>query len=163
MRRLLAAAALTAAALVAAGCTGGTPSTQPSPAVSSSSAAPSTDPSAAVICADLKNKILDTDVRAFGAELGKMIAARAQGDKTAQAAAQQAAVDKLKEISGKLRADAAMASDPKLKDALTTSADNVDKLAADPSTFANITSIDQVGQLTQRFAQSLDEINKYCA
>src|SRR5690348_18491035 len=89
MRRILAAVALSAVALLGAGCTGtgtATPSSSGSASASATrSVSPSADPSAQAICADLKDNILNTDAKAFGAELGKMVSARASGDKAAQA------------------------------------------------------------------------------
>jgi hypothetical protein len=167
MRRILAAVALGTVVFLGAGCSGtgtGTGSGTPSASSSASgSASPASDPSAQAICADLQANILDTDAKEFGADLGKMIAARASGDKTAQAQWQQAAVTKLHDISAKLRKDAGMATDPKLKTALNDSADNLDKLASDTSNFENLNSLDAVSQTTQKFAQSLNEVTAFCS
>jgi len=163
MRRILAAAALTALVALGAGCTStGSPSPG-STTAARPSATPSVDASGQAICDDLQKTILDTDVTAFGAELGKMMAARLQGDKAGESTAQTAAVAKLTEIVGKLRRHAGTATDPKLKSALNESADNVEKLAADTSNFSNIKSLDQVSETTQKFATSLDAIAQYCA
>jgi hypothetical protein len=170
MPRRMAAATLTAAALTAviltgAGCTkgsgGSTPTTLPSSP--SSSPMPSVDPSAQAICDDLQRNILDTDAKAFGAELGKMIVARASGDTANQAKSQQAAIAKLREIETKLRADATKATDPRLKSALNDAADNLEKLAADTDSFNKINSLDTVSQTTKRFVESFNEIGKFCA
>src|SRR5690242_4895472 len=166
MRRILAAVALGAVAFLGAGCTGtgtGTGSPSASASGSASSSTPVTDPSAQAICDDLQKNVLDTDAKEFGADLGKMISARASGDKNAQAQWQQAAVTKLHDISAKLRKDAAMATDPKLKAALNDSADNLDKLASDTSNFDNLNSLDAVSQTTQKFAQSLNEVTAFCS
>jgi hypothetical protein len=169
-RRLVAltvtAVALAAAMLLGTGCGKGAGRATPTTSAISPSWSPSSplvDPSAQAICEDLQRNILDTDAKAFGAELGKMVAARISGNVAAQDAAQQAAIAKLKEIATKVRASAASATDPRLKNALTETADNLEKLAADTGSFTSITSLDQVGQATKRFVESFNEIGKYCA
>jgi hypothetical protein len=165
MRRLVAVAALGVAVLFAAGCDNGTAtstaSKPPSPSASPS-ASPSRDPKAQEICDDLHRNILDVDAKAFGTELGKMIAARAQGNKAEETRAQQAAVAKLNGIAGKLRTHAGEATDPRLKDALNASASNLEKLAADTGNLSKLNSLDQVGQTTQKFATALGDITDYC-
>src|SRR5436309_3511785 len=167
MRRILAAVALSAVALLGAGCTGTNTATPSSSASAtggaSASATPSADPSVQAICTDLKDNILNTDAKAFGAELGKLVTARASGDKAAQTQAQQNAVAKLHEISGKLRKHADEATDPQLKTALTDSATSLDQLAADTSNFEQINSLDAVSQTTQKFVTALNEVTKFCA
>ena len=165
MRRLIAAAALCGAALLTAGCTDGTATTSPSstgsaPSVTTSGG--STDPKAQAICDDLRQNILNTDATAFGTELGKMINARAQGNTAEETRAQAAAVAKLKEISAKLRAHADQATSPRLKTALTTSADNLEKVAADTGNFSNLNSLDSISQTTQKFTTALADIADYC-
>jgi hypothetical protein len=167
MRRLL---ALVAVMLLASGCTGGTATSRPSGSPSavtgtatSTAASPSRDPKAAAICDDLRRNVLDVDAKAFGTELGKMITARTQGNKTEEARAQQAAVSKLNEIAGKLRTHAGEATDPRLTNALTASASNLEKLAADTDSMSRLNSLDQVGQTTQKFATALSDIADYCS
>src|SRR3982750_3995303 len=124
MRRILTAVALSAVAFLGAGCSGaGTAPGTPGGSASSSASAstPVTDPSAQAICDDLQKNVLDTNAKEFGADLGKLIAAKASGDKAAQAQWQQAAVTKLHDISARLRKDAETATDPKLKKALNDS------------------------------------------
>jgi len=164
MRRLIAAAALCGAALLAAGCTDGTVTPSPSSTGSAPSATTSgpTDPKAQAICDDLRQNILNTDATVFGTELGKMINARARGNKAEETRAQAAAVAKLKEISAKLRANADQATSPRLKTALTTSADNLEKVAADTGNFSNLNSLDSVSQTTQKFSTALADIADYC-
>jgi hypothetical protein len=166
MRPLIAIAALGVTVLVAAGCDDGaataTRSKPPTPSATPSASA-SRDPKADEICDDLHRNVLDVDAKAFGAELGKMIAARAQGNQAEQARAQQAAVSKLGEIAGKLRTHAGEATDPRLKDALNTSAANLEKLAADTDNLSKLNSLDQVSQTTQKFATALSAIADYCA
>ncbi len=166
MRRLIVTAALGVAVLFAAGCDNGTAtSTASKPPVPSASpsASPSRDPKAQGICDDLHSNVLDVDAKAFGTELGKMIAARAQGNKTEETQSQQAAVAKLGEIAGKLRTHAGEATDPRLKNALNTSADNLEKLSADTDSLSKLNSLDQVGQTTQKFATALSDIADYCS
>lgn len=166
MRRLLAAVSLCAAAFLTAACTNDTvtgSSGTPAPSSSSPGGSGTADPMAESICNDVRQNILNTDAVAFGTELGKMITARQSGNKAEETRAQNAAAAKLKEISGKLRADAAKATAPKLKSALTTSADGVDALAADTSNFTSISSLDQVSALNQKYATALAGISDYCA
>jgi hypothetical protein len=165
MRRLIAALALCGGALLAAGCGDGivTVTRSASPSTSASTgASPSRDPKAQAICDDLHRNVLDVDAKAFGAELGKMIAARAQGNKTEAARAQQAAVTKLNEIAGKLRKHADGATDPRLRSALSASAANLEKLAADTDQLSRLDSLEAVGQTTQKFAAALSDVVEYC-
>lgn len=172
MRRQIATAiaAFGVAVLFVTGCDNGTatstaskgPAPSAAPSVSPS-ASTSRDPKAQEICDDLHRNILDVDAKAFGAELGKMIAARAQGDKAEETRAQQAAVAKLNEIAGKLRTHAGEATDPRLKEALNTSASNLEKLATDTDSLSKLNSLSQVSQTTQRFATALSDITDYCS
>jgi len=167
MRRILAAAALAAFALGAAACTAdGTVTASPSSAAptgsSTASSSPSPDPSASAICADLRTNVLDKDAREFGTDLGNMIAARAKGDTAAATTAQQAAVAKLHQISAKLRSEASTATNPDLQSALNQSADNLDKLAGDTNNFSKVDSLPAVSQTTQKFAEAVGEITKFC-
>jgi hypothetical protein len=123
----------------------------------------SPDPKAQVICDDLHNNVLDEDAKAFGTELGRMIASRAQKDRAGEGRAQQAAAAKLGEIAGKLRTHAAQATDPRLAGALNTSAANLDKLGSDAGTFAELNSLDAVSQTTSKFAAALSDVADYCA
>src|SRR5215510_1151648 len=166
MRRILAAAALTAFALAGAACTAnGTVTTSPSSGApaASATAAPSTDPSAQAICADLRATVLDKDAKEFGTDLGNMIAARSKNDTAAANAAQQAAVAKLHQISAKLRSEAGTATNPDLKQALNDSADNLDKLANDTDNFSKVDSLPAVSQTTQKFVEALGTITKFCS
>jgi hypothetical protein len=165
MRCLIIGTVLCAAVATTAACSGGTSdgTARPSPSVISSAAGPSRDPQADAICADLHQNILDVDAKAFGTALGKMIAARGAGDKAEETRDQHAAVAKLNEIAGKLRTHAGEATDPRLRDALTASASNLDALAADTDGLSKVTSLDQVGDTTKRFASALSEIADYCS
>jgi len=164
MCRILAATALTAFVLAGAGCTAnGTPITSPSSGAPATSASPSTDPSAQAICADLRTNILDKDAKEFGTDLGNMIAARSKNDTAAANAAQQAAVTKLHQISAKLRSEAGTATNPDLKQALNQSADDLDKLANDTDNFSKVDSLPAVSQTTQKFAEALGTITKFCS
>jgi hypothetical protein len=169
MRGLIAVAALCGATLLTAGCGNTSGAAGHGAAPSAKSAGPSVaagvspDPKAQVICDDLHNNVLDGDAKAFGAELGRMIASRAQKDRAGEDRAQQAATAKLGEIAGKLRTHAAQASDPRLAGALNTSAANLDKLGADAGTFAGLSSLDAVSQTTSKFAAALSDVVDYCA
>jgi hypothetical protein len=167
MRRLIAVTTLAAVGLGGVGCGSGAkssaaPTSSPT-ASASASPSPSVDPKAQAICDDLRTNVLDVDAKAFGTELGKMIVARTQGNKPEEARAQQAAVDKLHAISGKLRGHAGEATDPALKTALTGSADNLDQLAADSNNFTSLDALDKVGQTTQKYAAATGSIGEYCA
>jgi hypothetical protein len=167
MRRLIAAVTMGAAATLAAGCSDGTvtagPSGAPSLPAGAAPSSPSRDPMARAICDDLQRNVLDGDAKAFGAELGKMITARGQGNKAEEGRAQQAAVAKLGEIAGKLRRHAGEATEPRLKGALTASAANLEKMAAHTGDFASLNSLETIGQTTQKFAASLSDIADYCS
>jgi hypothetical protein len=164
MRRLLVAVAVGGTTLLS-GCTGDAATSKPSVSASPATSAEATsspDPRAQAICDDLRTNVLDVDAKSFGTELGKMIAARTQGNKPEEARAQQAAVAKLNEIAGKLRTEAGQATDQRLANALTTSAVNIEKLAADTDSLSRLNSVDQVGQTTGKFATALSDIADYC-
>jgi hypothetical protein len=166
MRGLIAVAALCGATLLTAGCgkAAGTAKAAPSASARPSAvASASPDAGAKAVCDDLRGTILDTDAKAFGAELGRMIAARGRGDRVGDSRAQQAATAKLGEIAGKLRTHAAAATNPRLANALTTSAANLDRLGSDPATFAGLTSLDAVSQTTGKFATALSDVADYCS
>jgi hypothetical protein len=169
MRRLTAFAAVPAATLAATllvGCGDGSVTTRSSAtpsATASAAASPSRDPQAQAICDDLRRNILDTDAKAFGTELGKMVAARGSGNRADEARAQKAASAKLDEIAGRLRRHAGEATDPQLKTALTTSADNLAKLAADTGALSSLNSLESVSQATRKFATALSAITDYCS
>jgi hypothetical protein len=168
MRGLIAVAALCGATLLTAGCgdtsvtagRGGAPSAEfVKPSVP---AGASPDPKAQAICDDLRGTVLNTDAKAFGTGLGRLMAARAQGDRVAEGQAQQATTAKLTEIAGKLRTHAAEATDPRLRYALNSSAANLDKMGTDVSTLANLDSLDAVSKTTGRFAAALGDAAEYC-
>ena len=92
-----------------------------------------------------------------------MIIARSQGNKAEEARSQQAAIDKLKSIAVKLRGHAGEATEPKLKAALTASADNLDRVAADPANFTSLDSLDKVSQTNEKYATATADIADYCA
>lgn len=169
MRRITAVASLAAFVALGAGCSadGGSasgPSAGTSAgSTSTGSARPTVDPSAEAVCADLKNTVLDDDAKAFGAELGRMVAYRAQGKTQQQEQARAAAAAKLREIAGKLRAHATSTTDTALRDALTKSADNLDRLAGDASYLSGVTSLASVSSATQRFVESMSDVARYCA
>jgi hypothetical protein len=164
MRRLIAVAALCATTLLT-GCSDGTvtakPATAPS-AAPSVETSPSRDPAASAICDDLHQHVLDVDTKAFGAELGRMVAARTQSDKAEETRAQQAATAKLNEIAGKLRAHVNEATQARLKNALSASASNLESLAGDAG-LARLNSLDAVGETTRKFATALGDIADYCS
>lgn len=166
MRALIAVAALGGAALFTAGCGHATvpaahraaPAARPSTAVNLKP-----DPKARAVCDDLRNGVLDVDTKAFGTELGRIIAARTQSDRAGESRATQAAAAKLGEIAGKLRTRAGEATDPRFASALNGSAGNLEKLGSDAGAFAGLISMDAVGQITAKFATGLGDVADYCA
>jgi hypothetical protein len=168
MRGLIVVAALCGVTLLTAGCgdttgTAGRGGTSSAEFVRPSApAGASPDPKAQAICDDLRGNVLDADAKAFGTALGRLMAARTQGDRTAEGQAQQAATAKLSQIAGKLRTHAAEATDPRLRHALTASATNLDKLGTDAGTLANLDSMDAVSKTTGRFAAALGDAAEYC-
>ncbi|MGC9671458.1 hypothetical protein ACNTMW_33565 [Planosporangium sp. 12N6] len=164
MRGMIAALTLSGAALLTVGCAddgAGTPVRGAGPPASAAPASP--DPQATAVCADLRGTVLDTDAKAFGAELGRLVAARSQGDRAGESQAQQAATATLTRIADRLRTHATGATDPRLTGALDTSAANLDRLGADPATFAGLTSLETVSQTTARFTAALGEVTDYCS
>ncbi|NJC71667.1 hypothetical protein HC031_18355 [Planosporangium thailandense] len=121
------------------------------------------DGQAKAICDDVRDNVLGADAKAFGAELGRMMAFRAQQDRAAEQRAQQAATAKLAEIAGKLRTHAAQAGDPRLRTALNASAGNLDRLGADTGALTGLDSLDAVSKTTGKFAAALGDVADYCS
>ncbi|HZN16932.1 MAG TPA: hypothetical protein VFB84_01910 [Micromonosporaceae bacterium] len=152
MRRVLALAAL-AAALFAAGCgdtndstTGGSPAT---------TLADNTKE----VCAAAEKAIADGTTR-LGGEMGRIATAAATGD----AAAKQQALDSVKNLlkswSTGVRAEADRATNPELKQALTTFSAEVDKMDA------SLTSFDKLKDLgnfeTPEIKTASETVNRLC-
>ncbi|GAA1795780.1 hypothetical protein HC028_18605 [Planosporangium flavigriseum] len=163
MRGLIAVAALCGVTLFSAGCGGGT---APAPAAKfvqpSLPAATSPDSKAQAICTDLRANVFDADATAFGAELGRLMAARTQQDPAGEERSRQAATAKLGEIAAKLRTHAGEAADPRFRRALNASAVNLEKMGNDPGTLAKLDSLDAVSKTTGRFAAALGDAAEYC-
>jgi hypothetical protein len=168
MRGLIAVAAVCGAMLLTAGCgdrtvQAGRGNAPPAKFVKPSVVAGvSPDPRAQAICDDVRGNVLNADAKAFGAELGRMMAARVQKDRAGEDRAYQAATAKLGQIAGKLRTHAAEATDPRFRQALNASATNLDKLGTDAQTLANLDSLDAVSKTTASFAGALGDAAEYC-
>lgn len=156
MRRVLALAALTTA-LFAAGCgddTDGSTATTPTSAPATTAAADNTKE----VCAASEKIIADGATKLSG-ELTGIARAAASGDPTVK----QQALDSVKSLfttwSTGLRAEADRATNPELKQALTTYLTEVDKAATSLRSFDDLKNLDKFETAEMKSAgQTLDRL-----
>ncbi|GAB1643418.1 hypothetical protein [Krasilnikovia sp. MM14-A1259] len=148
MRRAILAVTLGGVLLSAAACStdSKTPADAAGPAGTTAAATPAADATSEApdysadtkkVC-DKLSKSIESDVKGFATELGKMMAYKAAKQTAAAAKAQKAAGDELKAWADKIRKTAATAKDPKLKAAGAEAADNMAKSADDKALFAKL-------------------------
>lgn len=171
MRRLLTAVALGATLLISGGCAGDdSPTAQPTTAAPTSasptpSATPSADHAADTkrICGEI-DKALETDMKGFGEELGKMIAYKQAGNTARANQAKADAQAELKAIASRMRERTAAAQDPELKAAGQESAENMEASAADQAFFGRLKTLNDVQSVVQKEVVSwLVPLAKFCA
>jgi hypothetical protein len=166
MRRLLAAAALGAVVLTAAGCANsGTPAASGTTAAPATSAAPAGGGSTKEICDSLEES-----GKKFESSVTGLTAGMAGGDPAKAKEALVAAGAGFTEFTAEVRAKAATASDPEFKKALEDVATSLETLGKtlsdlatkdvaeiqkDPTTLLNALS-------DPKFAKSFEDMSKFC-
>jgi hypothetical protein len=168
MRRAILALALGGVLLTGAACHSDAKNTDstaaaPSPSAEPSSAAPDYSDNTALVCGKLQ-KIFNTDLQAFGTQVGKMIAYKEAKQAPEAAKAQQAAGLQLKTVGAKVKQETAAAEDPELQTAGATSAAKFVKSAGDAKLFARIkTTKDLDRTIEAQMNEWLTPVAGYCA
>jgi hypothetical protein len=169
MRRALLAVALGGALLTATACSGGgddPAAAEPAwttPSAAPASPAPDYTANNELVCGKVQ-KIFTDDVKAFGTEMGRMIA-RKEAKETADAEkAEKAAGQRLKDIGAKVRKETAAAQDPELKVAGATSAAKFTRSAADAKFFDGIKTTKDLDRAIQsKLTDWMSPVSGYCA
>jgi hypothetical protein len=170
MRRALTAATLGALLLSGmAACTGkeddtGAAGTTPAATTAApASAGPDYSADTKKVCADV-DKVFDTELEAFGTQVGKMIAYK-EAKQTADAdKAEKAASAKLKAIGDEVRDLTGKAQDPRLKEAGASSADQFLDTSSDSAWFDKIkTTKDLEKVIDTQMSEWLTPVTGYCA
>ncbi|MCA2213605.1 hypothetical protein [Jidongwangia harbinensis] len=168
MRRAFLALALGGALLTASACSDDPEATDAAPAWTTPSAeatspAPDYSANTKVVCGKV-NKIFAQDIKAFGTQMGKMIAYKEAKEGAEADKAEKAAGTQLKNIGTKVRKETAAAQDPDLKTAGASSAAKLTKSAADRKFFDSIkTQKDLDRTIENRMAEWLTPVAGYCA
>ena len=168
MRRAILAATLGSVLLTGAACSSdakntSSAATTPTPSAAPTSAAPDYSDNTKLVC-DKLQKIFDTDLEGFGAQVGKMIAYKEAKQAPEAAKAQQAAGRQLKNVGTKVKQETAVALDPELQAAGATSAAKFTKSAADSAFFAKIkTTKDLDRTIEAQMNEWLTPVAGYCA
>lgn len=170
MQRAILAVTLGGLLLTVAACDSDAETTEAAttaPAVTPSSAPASLPPDYSAntrqVCGKI-DKIIDRDVTAFGAEMGKMIA-RKEAKATVEAdKAEKAAGQRLAAAAAGIRRETAAAEDPELKTAGVTSAGKLAKAATDTRFFDGIKSSTEFDRVIEaRMAEWLSPVTGYCS
>lgn len=171
MQRAIIALTLGGVLLTGAACGAwNEPSAAPTTAEpTSASRSPSAAPSPSDYTADTKkvcgeiDQTLDSQMQAFGQELGKMIAYR-EAKNTEQAQKAKAAAQKeLTEIATDIRQSTGAAQDPELTDAGEESAKNVEATAADAQFFDKFRNPRDLDALKAEITTWLVPLAEFCA
>jgi hypothetical protein len=127
------------------------------------SAAPDYSADTKKVCADV-DKVFDSELEAFGTQVGKMIAYK-EAKQTADAdKAEKAASAKLKEIGEEVRTLTGKAQDPQLKEAGDSSADRFLETSSDNAWFDKIkTTKDLEKVIDTQMSEWLTPVTGYCA
>lgn len=170
MRRAFLAVTLGSLLLLGTACDSGaeTPAAAPAPQAVTPSSAPASPPqdytaNTRQVCGKL-DKIFDRDLKAFGSEVGKMIAykeakATAEADKSEKAAGRQ-----LQAAATNIRRETAAAEDPELKTAGAASAAKLADGARDTRFFDSIKSTNDLDRVIEgRMSEWLSPVAGYCA
>jgi hypothetical protein len=168
MRRALLAVALGGALLTATACSGGDDSAAAEPAWSTPSAepagpAPDYSANTELVCGKVQ-KIFTDDVKAFGTEMGRMIARKEAKAAADAEKAEKAAGQRLKDIGAKVRKETAAAQDPELKTAGATSAAKFTRSATDAKFFDGIKTTKDLDRAIQsKLTDWMSPVSGYCA
>jgi hypothetical protein len=168
MRRAILAATLGGVLLTGAACSGdakntGSAAVTPTPSAAPTSAAPDYSDNTQLVCGKLQ-KVFDTDLQSFDAQVGKMIAYKEAKQAPEAANAQKAAALQLKNVGAKVKQETAVAQDPELQAAGATSAAKFTKSAADAPFFARIKTTKDLDRIIEgQMKEWLTPVAGYCA
>jgi hypothetical protein len=157
MRRLW-VASLSAALVLAGGCTSGT-STDNGPSGSDRTSAADVSANTKQVCTDSKKVITDSTQR-FAQALQAVVQAATSGQQEAQNQALEAARTLFKDWSTGLRTQAGKALNPDLKSALTDFANALDALLAQVKNADDLTKV--AGMNTPELQSAEEKFNKIC-
>jgi hypothetical protein len=115
------------------------------------------------IC-DKLEKVFDTDIPAFGTEIGKMITYKETKAPDEADKAEKAAGDRLKTVATKIRKETSVAKDPAIKTAGTVSAGKFVKAATDTKFFDTIKNQKDFDRVIEgELGEWLSPVAGYCA
>jgi hypothetical protein len=165
MRRLLAVVALGGLALAGAGCDNA-PAAPAAAATASRSASPSptVDQYAAntrEVCAAVNQLIVDGAAR-FGSDVGAMVGHLAGGNQAEAGKSRAAALAGLKDLAGRIRSAGQPGADPRVVTAVGTVADNLERLAADPTLLDGVRSAADVPAVDQKITAAATGLTSVC-
>ena len=171
MRRAILAATLGGVLLTGAACDSDAETTTAAPSTTvttTPSTAPTTPPpdysaDTRKVCGRV-DKVFGAGLKTFGTEVGRMIAYKEAKVPAEAKKSQKAAGDRLKAVAAKIRQETAVAKDPALKTAGSTSAAKFSRAAADVRFFNSIkTQKDFDRTIESRLSEWQRPLSGYCA
>jgi hypothetical protein len=168
MRRVFLAVTLGGVLLAGTACDSDAPPAAAAPTVVTPSTVPTTPPpdysaNTRKVCGRV-DKIFDSGLKAFGTEVGRMIAYKEAKVPAEVKKSQKAAGDRLKAVARSIRKESSAAQDPALKTAGAVSATKFTKAAADTRFFNSIKSQKDFDRIIEgRLSQWQSPLSGYCA
>ncbi len=170
MRRATLAITLAGVLIGTAACGGQKDDTAAAPSSATTSAAPtSAAPSPSdytadteKVCKDLE-KSLDTGLKSFGTELGKMIGYRQAGNKALADKARTNAQKKADSLATTVRTKTAKAQDPEFKAAGAEAADNIATSADNKAFFDKMKTVKDLDKLESEISGWVTPLAGYCS
>jgi hypothetical protein len=158
--------ALLLAGLALTGCASTASTAAPSPAASPAPR-PSRTPNAYAsnthaVCTVL-NQLLADGAATFGTDVGTMVGHLAGSNPADADRFKAQALAGLKDLAGKVRTAGLGAADPQLVTAVHTVADNLDRLAADPTLLDGVRSKDDIVAVNQKVTSAASPLIGICA
>jgi hypothetical protein len=169
MRRLtelaVVAVCLAVAGQVLAGCSG-TPSAAPATAASATPR-PSRTPNPHAsnthdVCTAINQLLADGAAR-FGSDVGTMVGHLAGSNPADADKFKASALAGLGDLAGKVRAAGQQATDPELVTAVNTVADNLDRLAADPTLLDGVRTKADIPAVNKKVTSAASPLTGICA
>jgi hypothetical protein len=139
----------------------------PAPAPAPSSAPPPSPTSNAYtsntheVCTAINQLLADGAAR-FGTDVGTMVGHLAGSNPADADKYRASALAGLKDLAGKVRAAGASAADPRLVTAVNTVADNLDRLAADPTLLDGVRSKADIAVANQKVTSAASPLVGIC-
>jgi hypothetical protein len=166
MRRAFLAVLAGSTLLAGAACDSDAKNTEAAatPSATRPSLAPLPDYSAdtAAICGKL-DSLYTTEVRAFGAAIGKMVTYKEEKQTAEAKKAERAAAGQLQAAATKIRKETSAAQDPDLQAAGKVSAAKLEASAEDHEYIASVKTIAQLNKTVQaQFSEWLTPVSGYC-